>query len=161
MFLTPTWQGECLSEFSPELLYNEGIRGVMFDLDNTLIIPKNNHVPDTVQQWLIEAQAKEIKLCIVTNNTFSKHRKRAEENLKIPVFGPAGKPRRKYLLEAMGFLGLEPEQILMVGDRPLTDILGGHRVGVRTLLLKPLSRHIDPPHVHILRFLESLVVKAQ
>ena len=160
MFLKPTWQGACISEFSPELLYDLGIRGVMFDLDNTLIIPKNHTVPETVENWLLQAKAKNMKLCIVTNNTFSAHRKKAEENLQIPIFGPAGKPRRKYLLEAINYLGYAPEEILMVGDRPLTDILGGHRVGVKTLLLKPLTRHIDSPIIQTLRFLEGLTVKS-
>ena len=159
MFLTPTWQAESVADMPPSLFLSLGIHGAILDLDNTLMIPRTPIIPEPIQGWLAEAKQSNFGLVVVSNNKKPSYLAQAEDLLQIPVIGFAQKPRRIYLRAGLETLQLSAEKVVVVGDRPLTDILGGIRLGAKTLWVKNLTHQTDKPLIQCLRFLESTLIK--
>ncbi len=160
MLVRPTFIVEDITAFSLDLLREKGIQGFIFDLDNTLMAPHTGIIEAYMQEWLILITQEGFKTICVTNNKRSHYYNAAEKVINMPVIGHARKPAREPLLKAVDLLELTPEQVLVVGDRPLTDILGGERIGAYTMLCDPLTKLTEPPTIQFLRKLERLFVKS-
>jgi uncharacterized protein len=158
LLLKPTYIVEYVTDIDLEDLWNHGVRGFIFDLDNTIMAPHSGVLEDHIGDWLKKAQEIGFKLIVVSNNPLSFYTKEAEKTLSMPVLGNAGKPRRKHLRRALEMLDLPPEQVVVVGDRPLTDIWGGIRLGSKTILVDPLTKHKENGLIKCLRWLERLVI---
>jgi hypothetical protein len=127
-----------LFDINVDSLYKAGIRGILFDLDNT-IIPRNSDVFSAeVGSWLKEIRSRNFKVCIISNNNAKRVSKLAGE-LDLPAICYAIKPRRKPFRQALKLLGTCPEQTAVVGDQVFTDILGGNRLGMFTILVAPMN----------------------
>lgn len=114
-----------------------GIRGMLFDLDNT-IVPRDCHqFSPAVSRWLKELQRRGFKLCIVSNNGSTRVNALAGQ-LGVPTVVRAVKPRKRPFLRALEILGISPHETAVVGDQVFTDILGGNRLGLYTILVMPL-----------------------
>jgi HAD superfamily phosphatase (TIGR01668 family) len=61
------------------------------------------------------------------------------KDLKLPAVYNAAKPSRAAFRRALGFLGTAPEHTAVIGDQIFTDILGGNRMGLFTVLVVPMS----------------------
>ena len=119
-------------------LYKAGIRGILFDLDNT-IMPRNADVFSIeVSSWLKEIRKSNFKACIISNNNAKRVYKLAGE-LDLPAICYAVKTRRKPFRRALELLGTCPEQTAVVGDQVFTDVLGGNRLGMFTILVAPMN----------------------
>lgn len=114
-----------------------GIRGILLDLDNTLLAWDNLVLSDDVQNWVREATSAGFRLCIVSNA----HWMRLETQsvvLGIPYIAAAMKPSTKAMRKALELLDLKTHEATMVGDQIFTDVLGGNRLGLFTILVVPL-----------------------
>lgn len=100
--------------------------------------PNTGIYPQDIAQWLEEVK-KEFKIAILSNNPYSNYVQKAGEDAGCPAYHKAGKPRRKIVRQALKNLELLPEQTVLIGDRPLTDILAGQRLGMVTILVDPLG----------------------
>jgi uncharacterized protein len=158
MWLNPTWATSCLSQTPPSFLKAQGIRGALMDLDNTLMIPRTPIIPKTIEAWLAEAKQIGFPIVIVSNNKNPAYLAQAETLLTLPVIGFAQKPRRQFLREGLAKLGLPAQDVVVIGDRPLTDILGGQRLGCKTVWVKNLTHQDDKPLIQLLRRLESISI---
>ena len=136
--LYPKLYVSTLFDINVDSLYEAGIRGILFDLDNT-IIPRNaDEFSVEVSSWLKEIRSRNFKVCIVSNNNAKRVSKLAGE-LDLPAICYAIKPRRKPFRQAFKLLGTCPEQTAVVGDQVFTDILGGNRLGMFTILVAPMN----------------------
>ncbi len=138
-FLCPKRHVESVQEINLHDLKEKGIKGIITDLDNTLVCWNDEAVLPAVTKWLKEAKEKGFQVCIVSNN----NKERCEQlswNLELPAIWQAVKPRRRSFLRALKMMDLQPYQAAVVGDQVFTDILGGNRLGLYTILVKPLSR---------------------
>lgn len=136
--LYPKLYVSSLFDINVQDLYKAGIRGILFDLDNT-IIPRNADVFSIeVSSWLKEIRSSNFKACIISNNNAKRVLKLAGE-LDLPAICYAVKPRRKPFRQALKLLGTCPEQTAVVGDQVFTDILGGNRLGMFTILVVPMA----------------------
>jgi len=130
----------------------EGVRGVLVDLDNTLLPWNSSEIPPAHCAWLEEARARGISVCVISNN----HTTRVEGALRelgIPYVSSARKPLRIGFVRALRRLGLPPEACIVVGDQLLTDVWGAHRMGMRAALVRPVVP-TDGPHTRVNRFFE-------
>lgn len=160
MFLKPTWVLEDLSAIDMpflERLKLRGITGMILDLDNTLIVPKTAYLQDEVRAWLRLVQTQNFKLFVVSNNRNAAYVDQTADLLGIPHIGQAGKPRLRSLHIALETMGLASHEVVVVGDRPLTDIWAGQRLGALTILIPPLNQR-EPWYIKSLRKLERLAV---
>ena len=146
-----------IKHITPEFLAARGLRGLLLDLDNTLIPYGSYDENQEVVQWVQELQGAGIKLYLLSNATG----KRAAFWLPKLAFngvGMAGKPDPKAFQKGARELGLPPEQVGMVGDQLFTDVLGGNLAGLHTILVRPLVDNALP-HTRVARLLERQVLR--
>ncbi len=138
-------------------LKKEGVRGLIIDLDNTIVPRKDEIVTEEIKDWFKLLSSLGFRVCLVSNNWSSRASKIAEE-LKIPLIAPAGKPRRKAFRRGLELLGMEVEQVAVIGDQLFTDILGGNLLKMKTILVSPMSSQ-DLFHTQLLRKLERRILR--
>lgn len=119
-------------------LRRKGICALLLDLDNTLVPRDEDRYPEEVVRWLEGARGRGFKLCIVSNNTSARVLALASA-LSIPAVPRAIKPFKRPFLQAMGLLGVGPAETAVIGDQLFTDVLGGNRLGLYTILVVPLQ----------------------
>jgi uncharacterized protein len=158
MFLKPVAIFTDIIQIRPEFLANLGIKGIIFDLDNTIVPPHTNQLQNRVAKWLEAIQRAGVPYAVVSNNHDAHYLQQAERLLNVPVLGPARKPSRKMILQAVDWLKLSAHEVVVIGDRPLTDLWAGQRAGCPTILVDPLMRANEHGFTHLLRTLERLPV---
>ncbi len=122
-----------------EVLRQKGITGLLVDIDNTLVAWEDSFMDDDFLDWVNQMKRAGLSMCIVSNALQERTRAFAEL-LGIPGVGRAMKPLNKAFLRGLDLLGLPSEQVAVVGDQLFTDVLGGNRLGMYTILINPLSR---------------------
>jgi HAD superfamily phosphatase (TIGR01668 family) len=157
MRLKPTYIVERVTDINLEDLKNEQIKGLIFDLDNTLMPPKTGDYPQDIFQWLMSIK-NDFKIVILSNNPEKDYVQKAGEIVGCLAYEKAGKPRKKAAVQALKDIELLPEQVAMVGDRPLTDIWVGQRLGMVTILVDPIMKKEEIEIIKFLRKLERLFV---
>lgn len=129
-----------ITEVSIADLQKAGVRAVLLDLDNTLVPWQGTEVPDGVQAWLDELRASGIRTYLISNTRFGKRLKMLSARFEIPYVRRAWKPRKRGFEEAMQQLGVAPDETVMIGDQMFTDVLGGNRMGLTTVMVRPMAR---------------------
>lgn len=157
-FIKPTYNidGD-VTDIVIDTLVADGVKGLIFDLDSTLIESKSARLTDEVNAWLVKARP-HFKMVILSNNKNAAYLERVKAILDMPVIGYAKKPSRRGFRQAMDLLALTPEEVAVIGDRPLTDILGGKRSGARTVLVKILRTINEPSWKTGIRNLERRLI---
>lgn len=125
-------------------LKKAGISLLLADLDNTLV-PYGVPLPtDEVREWNDRLKEAGVTLFVLSNNRHANRPRIFSEALGIPFIGHAGKPKSGSFFKAMEQMGATKEQTAIVGDQIFTDILGGSRAGVTTILVKPIRLAGNP-----------------
>ncbi|MBC9784935.1 YqeG family HAD IIIA-type phosphatase [Heliobacterium chlorum] len=138
--LKPAQRVEAVHELNVSELTARGIKGIIIDLDNTLTEWNEYHLCPKVNQWLSDLEVQGIKVCILSNNK-EKRVQPFAAGCRIPYYiSGARKPRRKGFIRAMQIMGTTPENTIVIGDQIFTDVLGGNRSGIHTVLVNPISR---------------------
>ncbi|MCX5921340.1 MAG: YqeG family HAD IIIA-type phosphatase [Candidatus Melainabacteria bacterium] len=158
-FLKPDWVVLDVLRLPLDALETQGIKGFIFDLDNTIMPPHTAEISTEIREWLTSLTARGFAYIVVSNNHNIAYMKQAEDHLGVKVLGPAKKPSQTTMREALALLELAPNQVCVVGDRPLTDIWAGQRLGATTILVDPLQRANEKGHIHVLRALERLFIQ--
>jgi HAD superfamily phosphatase (TIGR01668 family) len=139
--LTPDWLPGCTLAQLPlaELLERPlPIRALVLDVDRTLLPRRSATLPASAEQWLREAQ-RQLPIQLLSNNPSRRRIGTVAEQLGVPFTTSAGKPRRTALRRVVAELGLPAAQVALVGDRLFTDVLVGNRLGLFTVLVKPID----------------------
>lgn len=133
----PDQQVKSVFEIRPEWLKEKGIRGVITDLDNTLVAWNEAHPTDKVYDWFKQMEQSEIDVMIISNNNKDRVELFAKP-LKRPYVYKAKKPFKRAFLKAAEKMGFKRTEIVVIGDQLLTDVLGGNRSGFQTILVVPI-----------------------
>ncbi len=141
MLLCPHRLVESVWQIDPNELFQSGIRGLILDLDNTLVRWREEEMTQEVTTWLVKVQALGIKLCIMSNSLVSTRSVRIAQRLGATNVSRARKPSRQGFRRALEALGTEPGATAIVGDQMFTDILGGNRAGIYTIMVKQIHHH--------------------
>lgn len=160
VLLRPTYviNGD-VTDIDLKQLQADGVKGLIFDLDSTLLAPHSGKLTVEVGRWLEFARA-HFKVAIVSNNKRMQYMEEVKVLLDMPItIGHAAKPRRKAFMDVLKVFELEPHEVAVIGDRPLTDVLGGQRAGMKTVLVWPLKSQVEPQWVKMMRKLERYVIK--
>lgn len=144
-------------ELNMDELIEEGIRGIIFDIDNTLV-PYDVVEPDEkIIAFFEEIKSKGLQITLASNNTEDRVVK-FNERLRVFAVHKSKKPRTKGLKKAMQLMNLSAEEVVMVGDQVFTDVFGGNRAKVKTILVNPVSEK-DEWITKIKRGLEQKILK--
>jgi len=122
-----------------ERLAEWGVRALIMDADNTLVPRSAYHLDTRTRAWLQALLDGGVRLCILSNSAQPRKVARMVAELGIPTLALARKPARSGFRRALAAMGVEARETAMVGDQLFTDIVGGNRMGMRTVLVRPCS----------------------
>lgn len=146
-----------IKKITLELLKEKNIKGLILDVDNTLIDYDKNLL-EGAKEWCDNLKQNNIKICILSNTNQIKKVEKVAKILDLEYIYFAHKPNKKGFYKAQKLLDLKVEEIATVGDQIFTDVLGGNRVGMYTILTKPIDDR-DIVLTKIKRPFEKMVVK--
>lgn len=114
----------------------QGIKGVILDVDETLRKDMGN-IPKCNQEW-IDTLKRELKVIVVSNGIDDKIEKFFSAK-GIDYIGFARKPFKKNFNKAFSKLGLKPEEMMIIGDDLFSDIYGGKRNNIKTIMVREVE----------------------
>ena len=138
-----------------EKLYQEGIRGVIFDIDNTLV-PHGAPADERAVKLFERLRAIGLDYCLISNNQLPRVKPFADA-VQAQFVEDAHKPSRKNYLKAMELMHTDLNSCVFVGDQIFTDVYGARRCGMRTILVKPLHPR-EEIQIVLKRYLEKIVL---
>ncbi|WP_188892503.1 YqeG family HAD IIIA-type phosphatase [Paenibacillus radicis (ex Gao et al. 2016)] len=136
--LLPHMRVNTVYDIQLDELYAKGVRGIITDLDNTLVGAREALATPELVKWLDGVRDRGFKVVIVSNNNETRVSRFAKP-LDIPYIHAARKPANKSFRKALTVLGLPAEKTVVLGDQMLTDVLGGNRMGLYTILVTPIA----------------------
>ncbi|MDA0718117.1 MAG: YqeG family HAD IIIA-type phosphatase [Cyanobacteria bacterium] len=137
--LRPNWLRECtLAELPLQELLDQPIRALVLDVDRTLLPRRQTELPDSALRWLQQAQ-QQVPIHLFSNNPSRQRIGAVAAQLDLPYTVSAGKPRRSALRRVLAELKLPPQEVALIGDRLFTDVIAGNRLGLFTVLVKPID----------------------
>ncbi len=153
--LVPKQFVQTIYDINLEELWQSGIRGIITDLDNTLVGAKVADATPELVNWLGHVKQLGFKVVIVSNNQETRVSTFALP-LSIPFIHAARKPTNTAFRKALALMDTTAEQTVVIGDQMLTDVLGGNRLGLYTILVAPISIHDEGFFTRINRRIEKL-----
>lgn len=142
-------------EIDFDLLYKKGYRGVIFDIDNTLV-PHGAPADARAEALFSHLKSIGFSCCLLSNN----QRTRVElfnKNIGVNFIEDAHKPSVKSYQKAMKMMGTDTENTLFVGDQLFTDVFGARRTGIHSILVKPIHPK-EEIQIVLKRYLEKIVL---
>ncbi|MFC4022723.1 YqeG family HAD IIIA-type phosphatase [Oceanobacillus longus] len=136
-YFLPNEHVKSVFDIQPATLKNRGIKGIITDLDNTLVAWDVKDATPEVIQWFKLMKDHDIKVTIISNN----NQERVEvfsEPLGTPFVFSARKPLSKAFKTVANEMGLKKEEVVVIGDQLLTDVLGGNLADLYTILVVPI-----------------------
>ncbi len=146
-----------VTELTPERLKSQGIRALMVDLDDTLVASNSERMGLAFRRWVLGLKEAGIAVMLLSNGK-PKRVARWAQLLGVEGLSLVGKPFRFAFARGLKRLGSLPSETAMVGDQLFTDIVGANALGIKTILVTPLSNK-GLPHTRLARKLEHLVLK--
>ena len=127
-----------VEDLTLELLQQYGIKGIIFDLDETLAPWRAERPPERLLEHICLLKNAGISMALVSNSPYGRVSAFNHE-LKLSIYPDAQKPRVKVLKRAVVNMGLPCEKIAMVGDQLFTDIMAGNRLHLLTVMVLPVE----------------------
>ena len=134
----PRMYKESIHKVNYDKLKKMNIKCLIFDLDNTLL-EVNRSIPKEETRKLIEKLKKDFKIYIISNNSHSDRLLTAANSLDVNYVKFAMKPFSKSFKKVLKENNYKKEDMCIIGDQIMTDVLGGNRFGIFTILVEPLS----------------------
>ena len=155
--LEPDYYFDSVFDIPYENLWQQNIRGLIFDVDNTLTAFDEKKPSPETTELLQKLQDMGFKLCLLTNNT---NKRLAGFNQELALLGYANalKPFTSGIKKAMSEMKVIPAQTAIIGDQLLTDVWAGKNAGIATILVKPITQR-DFLFVRIKRLIENRMLR--
>lgn len=136
-------------------LYMEGIRGVVFDIDNTLV-EHGADADERAKALFSELKQIGIQACLLSNNKQPRV-ERFNQEIQVCAIWKAGKPLAKNYLHAMELMRTDLDSTIFIGDQLFTDVWGAKRIGMRNILVRPIDKK-EEIQIVLKRYLEKIVL---
>ena len=138
--MLPRYSFREITDVSPRLIMELGVRFLMLDLDNTLASYSEHSPADNVAQWVAEMKNCGIKLFIVSNSVRKGRVETFADALGIGYIKGASKPSPKVILRTINEAGFLVSESALVGDQIFTDTIAANCAGAVSILVQPRSR---------------------
>lgn len=122
-----------------EKLANSGFKGIITDLDNTLVGWDVKTPTKEIQEWFKKANDLGLTITIVSNNN-EKRVSGFSKDLDVDFIFKARKPMGRAFKKAIQHMNIKPEETVVIGDQMLTDVLGGNNNGLYTIMVVPVKK---------------------
>lgn len=136
--LKPTAEFSRFTEVTPEFLSKNGVKGLLCDIDDTLVTHNFPLPTEEVSEWKKSLDVAGISLCFVSNNSYGRVKPFAA-SLGAPFLCMAGKPSVRALGQAVAVLGLKKEETAFLGDQIYTDVKGANLFGIPSYKVVPVG----------------------
>lgn len=147
---------EDIYKINYDKLKDLGIKCLLFDLDNT-IVPFCEKVPRNGTKEFFEKLKNQGFKVVIFSNSPKMRLKTFKEELNIDIYGNARKPSMKNFNKLLKQYKYTENEVAIIGDQIMTDIIGGNKVGITTILIKPVGK--DPIWTKINRIRERRIMK--
>ncbi len=156
MFL-PKYRFKSIYDIDADFLVSLGIKGIVLDIDNTLVF-YGEHQPTAENiEWIRAVEARDIKICFVSNG-YKERVTEFNEQFGYYYSYKSGKPRKGGFLKAADALSLKVSEMAVIGDQLFTDILGANNAGMISIMVEPIK--LEPwLSFKIKRFFEKIILK--
>ncbi len=135
----PTYIFDKVENIPYNLIKENDIKLIILDMDNTLI--DNNHIySKELEIWAKKINNMNIKLYILSNSVYKSVVEKTAKELGMKYKYKASKPLLKGFNEILKETKIPKQIILMIGDQMFTDVFGGNRFGIKTILVKPINK---------------------
>ncbi|SEL29658.1 VanW family protein [Ruminococcus albus] len=114
-------------------LYKKGYRGLILDIDNTLV-HHGDPANDEIKALFQRIRAAGLKTVLLSDNDIDRVRPFAEA-VGSPFVCDAGKPSTAGYKKALDILGLDKKQVISIGDQLILDVRGANRSGIDSILV--------------------------
>ncbi|MDO4474579.1 MAG: YqeG family HAD IIIA-type phosphatase [Eubacteriales bacterium] len=138
-----------------EKLYENGFRGLVFDIDNTLV-PHGAPADKRAIELFARLKAIGFRCCLISNNQEPRV-KMFNEPIGVDYVYDAHKPSKKNYLRAMEIMGTDTDTTVFIGDQLFTDVWGAKRSGIPSILVKPIHPK-EEIQIVLKRYLEKIVL---
>ena len=138
-----------------EQLYEQGYRGVIFDIDNTLV-PHGAPADERARKLFQRLSDIGFATCLISNNQEGRV-KMFNRDIGTRYIYNAHKPSTKNYIRAMEMMGTDRGNTLFVGDQLFTDVWGAKRAGIHNILVKPIYPK-EEIQIVLKRYLERIVL---
>jgi uncharacterized protein len=150
--------GSSVLNLTPEMLAHYKIKGLVLDVDDTIVPIGIGIAPPEVILWIQQIE-EIVPVWLVTNNPNQVRIGAIADSLSLPYFLSAGKPSRRKLRQAIEAMKMEPARVAMVGDRVFTDVLAGNRMGMFTILIEPIVSADSSVGFNLIRNVEFAIAR--
>lgn len=138
-----------------EELYEEGYRGIIFDIDNTLV-PHGAPADERAKELFARLKRIGFDCCLLSNNQEPRV-KMFNDDVRVNYIFDAHKPSVKNYQKAMEIMGTDVNSTIFIGDQLFTDVWGAKRTGIRNILVKPIHPK-EEIQIVFKRYLEKIVL---
>ncbi len=138
MFIKPDYNLKSIYDIDLEKLQQEGVKAMLFDLDSTLMASKSAEYSPKMLDWLQTVREK-FFVAVVSNNKNEEYIAKVKQISDFPLLFNACKPKTCYVEKFLEEQGINVTDCVLVGDRPLTDVLCGKYLGCKTILVDSLQ----------------------
>ena len=158
MFLKPDYDVENIYAIDLETLKNQGMKAMLFDLDSTIMASKSGYYTLKTLDWL-ETVRRDFFIGVISNNKNPEYIKKVQAISDFPTLFNAEKPSCVKAKQFMQTYGIHPEHTVIVGDRPLTDIWCGKKLGCTTVLVDSITAKTENLPTRFVRKLERCCIR--
>lgn len=127
-------------DITPAMLQAEGVRGILIDLDGTMVSHVVKEPDEKIRTFARQLKAENIQILVFSNNKEERVSLFCK-TLGVPFISRARKPFAKSYAKASEMLGIPMKELAVVGDQIYTDVFGGNRQGALSIYIDTLDRH--------------------
>lgn len=151
----PDYDVDSAYEIEYRKLYGQGYRGIIFDIDNTLV-PHGAPADERAKSLFRELKEIGFSVILLSNNK-EQRVKMFNDAVQVQYIFKAGKPAAAGYEKALKVMGTQPDNTIFVGDQLFTDIWGAKKAGIRTYLVRPIDPR-EEIQIVLKRYLEKIVL---
>ena len=155
--LKPDFYFDSIFQIPYEKLYDQNVRALIYDIDNTMAGYEEIRPPVKVVDLVNKLIDKGFKVGLLSNNN-KKRVNSFNESMGLPMASKANKPLTSALGRVISEMGVHKSEAVIIGDQLFTDVWCGKRAGITTILVKPLTEN-DVLSVRLKRGLERRLLK--
>ena len=151
----PDYYAESAYVIPYDILYQKGVRGLLYDIDNTLV-EHDEDATDRAVELLGRLKSMGFSITLLSNNN-EERVARFNRRAQVDYIYKAGKPSPKSYQKAMEQMGTDQGSTVFIGDQLFTDIWGAKRAGIPAWLVRPIAKH-EEIQIVLKRKLEKIVL---
>ena len=156
--LKPEFWYDSIYDIDFKQMYNDGIRALFFDIDNTMEGYDQTEPSEKLLEFTESLQEMGFRVAVLSNAKAGRSEYFAKK-MQVDFEGHALKPKLKGFRNLAERIGVKPSEVAMIGDQLFTDIWGANRFGCRSILVTPIDLDGDPGFVKFKRVFEQPIIK--